>query len=130
MSVHICYQFRERAVADELARGVDAANAPLDDYDRRVRVQESAPDAEPLKMRLRAEIEAASALVCIVGPTTATSSWVGWEIGVAAAANKRLVVLRASEADQLPAALQDMPFEAAVDVPGCLELLARQAPQR
>ena len=123
MAVYVCYQFRERPLAEALAARLGATNHPFDDYDQRVRLQAAGPDADGVKARLAAQIGAAGAFVCIVGPTTATSSWVGWEIAAAALANKRLLVLREDESAALPDALGRTAFEALPDVAGCVDLL-------
>jgi hypothetical protein len=113
MPFFLSYQFRERALADDLARQGLPANAPLDGYDQRVRLQVASPEAQVLKEALERQIAAAEVFICIIGPTTATSSWVNWEVEVALKGNKRLLILREDGNDPLPPVLSGKAFEPA-----------------
>lgn len=101
-SVYLCYQFRERGLADELAASLGVANAPLDTYDQRMRTQVSGEAATKLKAELTAAISRSAVFVTLVGPTTATSSWVNWELDQARQLDKPVLMARLSEDDALP----------------------------
>lgn len=64
----------------------------FDDYS--VKVPFDSNDAGYIKGKIRAQITAASILICLIGTKTATSQWVEWEIGVAAGLDKRLLGVR------------------------------------
>ncbi len=103
--VFLCYQFREKEVATALAASLSVTNQPLDAYDQRMRIQVSSDDAAPLKSGLEAAIALAGATVALVGPTTATSSWVNWELAHAISLGKPVVVARVDAGDTLPDAV-------------------------
>jgi hypothetical protein len=101
-TVYVCYQFRERALADELAGALDVTNLPLDDYDQRMRAQVASDVAGEIKSRLADAIAQAGTVIALVGPTTATSSWVNWELEAAREAGKPLLIARLGPDDAIP----------------------------
>ena len=106
----LSYQYREVETAKTLAASFDVTNVPLDDYDARVRHPVGSDEAAGARETLQAAIDASEVLVVIVGPTTATSSWVTWEIERAQSAGKSIVVARDADGDMLPAALESAPW--------------------
>lgn len=106
----LSYQYREAETAKALAALFDVTNVPLDAYDGRVRHAVSTDEAAEARARLQAAVNTAGVQIVIVGPTTATSSWVTWEIERAQAAGKPIVVARDSDGDMLPAALESAPY--------------------
>lgn len=93
-SVFVSYQYREKELAQSLAAPFQNANDDLDYYDQRMRVQVASDDAGPIKDVISKKIDQAQALLCIVGPTTATSSWINWEIEYAKSQGKSLVAVQ------------------------------------
>jgi len=106
----LSYQYREVEIAKTLATSFDITNVPLDDYDGRVRHPVTSDDASGARETLQLAIDASDVFIVVVGPTTATSSWVTWEIERAQAAGKAIVVARDAEDDMLPAALESEPY--------------------
>jgi hypothetical protein len=92
--VFVSYQYREKELAQSLAAPFQNANDDLDYYDMRMRVQVASDDAEPIKKVIAQKIDQAQSLLCIVGPTTATSSWINWEIDYAKSKGKGLVAVQ------------------------------------
>jgi hypothetical protein len=106
----LSYQYREVQMAKTLAASFDVTNLPLDNYDGRMRHPVASDDAAKSRETLQAAIDASEVLIVIVGPTTATSSWVTWEIEQAQAAGKAIVVARDDEDDMLPAVLESTSY--------------------
>jgi hypothetical protein len=104
--IYLCYQYREKPLAEALAASLAATNPLLDDYDQRMRVQVESEAASASKRDLRDALTAAAAVVVLVGPTTATSSWVNWELACALELGKPLVAIRADRDDVLPSAME------------------------
>ncbi len=126
--VFLSYQFRERATADLLATRLALSNGDLDSYDQRMRVQESASEAAALKAEIAPRIATAGALVCIIGPTTATSSWVRWEVDEALHAGTPILVLQPNAADALPSPLfSSDPIWRAAQVEALIEMCPEDA---
>ena len=107
MRAFLCYQYREAETAKALAASFEVTNLPLDIYDRRMRFQVVSDDASETRTETRRAIEKAQVAIVVLGPTTATSSWVTWEIERAREAGKPLIVARDNDGDMLPSALDE-----------------------
>jgi hypothetical protein len=83
--------------------------------------------AVQLKADLEAAISACDDFVALIGPTTATSSWVTWEIEQARAAHKRILIARGSAGDAVPPAADGCEEIAGSNVDAIVAALGREA---
>jgi len=77
-----------------------------------------------VKEALKQQIQAAQAVVCFVGPTTATSSWIDWELAYAHEQAKTVICIRGDQADALPATVGSAIVVTELDTTGLAELIA------
>ncbi len=79
--------------------------------DYSVQVPYNSKDADYIKSKIRERIRGCSATVCLIGATTATSSWVDWEIRESAKLGSKLIGVRlhsSASKDPTPRALADL----------------------
>ena len=79
ISIYVCFEPDKQTYAERL----DAwpwTNRDLDFYNRRVQVAADSPQAEPIKARLRQQIEQADVTVCVISVSTAGDPWIAWEL--------------------------------------------------
>lgn len=60
-------------------------------YEERLKIAVNSKDADYIKSQLRPKIDRSKVLLCIIGPTTFSSTWVNWEIEYAKSKGKGLV---------------------------------------
>lgn len=85
-------------------------NSDLEFSDFSVREPYNSTNADYIRSQIRDRINAASVLLCLIGPTTHTSQWVDWEIKTASALGKRIGGVRLHSAPvshAVPRALVD-----------------------
>jgi hypothetical protein len=107
MRAFLCYQYREVETAKALAASFEATNLPLDAYDRRMRFQVTSDEAAETRGETKRAIVEAQVAIVVLGPTTATSSWVAWEIERARETGKPIIVARDNGDDMLPAGVDE-----------------------
>ena len=71
-------------------------------YNDRLKTPINSENAEYIKQRIRARINRASVLLCIIGSTTHTSGWVSWEIDFTKSQGKGLVGVELSAHNRRP----------------------------
>jgi len=77
--IYICYEPEHRAIADRLADW-PVTNADRDAYDARTAAPPDDDASARFRDTLRAQIESADVLVCIIGQTACVSDWIAWEL--------------------------------------------------
>jgi MTH538 TIR-like domain (DUF1863) len=79
---HVFLSFVEEDLADvNLFRGQakkEDSNLEFDDYS--VKVPYDSSDADYIRQQITKRIRACSTTICLIGATTRSSRWVGWEI--------------------------------------------------
>ena len=75
----------------------------FDDYS--VKVPYNSANAEYIRSQITPKIRAASATIALIGATTASSSWVKWEIEKSQAFGNKLIGVRLNSAGSTPSAL-------------------------
>jgi hypothetical protein len=65
-------------------------------------------EAEPVKLVLAKRIAAASGLLCVVGPNSASDRWMQWEIKKADELGKRIIAVRTNRDCAVPELLSDI----------------------
>lgn len=79
--MYVCFEPEKQAYAERLDSW-PWTNEDLDFYNRRVSVAVDGPEAEPIKLCLRQQIEQADVTVCVISISTAHDPWIAWELEV------------------------------------------------
>ena len=108
--VHQDREFAENAIHALAAKGHFAPDTVFSDL-QHLSAEEDA------SRRVRSEIEAADAVVLVMSEHAATSPWINYEAGLADAFGKKILVVGAKDAEELPllaklAAYQQIELEA------------------
>ena len=103
ISIYVCFEPERQAYAERLDTW-PRTNEDLDSYNRRFSVDVDSPEAEPIKVRLRAQIEQADVTVCVIAASTCGDPWIAWELEVA---KSGLVGVTLNEYDVHPPAMVD-----------------------
>ena len=81
ISIYVCFEPERQGYAERLDTW-PWTNEDLDSYNRRVSVAVDSPEAEPIKVCLRQQIEQADVTVCVIAATTCGDPWIAWELEV------------------------------------------------
>jgi hypothetical protein len=85
------------------------ASGLLTEQDRILKEEDLPPKHGYLRQEVKRQIQSASKVIVVWGPASATSQWVNYEVGLADALGKPIiVVLSTSEELALPASLQNV----------------------
>ncbi len=80
--VYLCFEPDQSSCAERLS-GPGWVNDDLSLYNERTRMAPQSAAAEPIKARLREQIDACDVFICIIAQTTFLNDWVNWEIETA-----------------------------------------------
>jgi hypothetical protein len=86
--IYVCYEPDLRICAERLDVG-SWTNADFDAYDRRFDDPCDSPLAESFRPLLRAWMESAQVVICLISATTADEPWIAWELRTAKALTPR-----------------------------------------
>ena len=108
ISIYVCFEPARQAYAERLDTW-PWTNEDLDSYNRRVSVAVDSREAEPIKVRLRQQIEQADVTVCVIAASTCGDPWIAWELEVSksSAEPNGLVGVTLHEHDAHPPAMVD-----------------------
>ncbi len=111
MSVHAFLSFQEEDMdLVRLFRGqAKNQNSDLDFSDYSVKEPINSGRATYIKQKIRENIRRSSVVICLIGHTTHTSSWVNWELETAYDMDKCLIGVRLNRDywDKVPAVLEE-----------------------
>ena len=89
--VFISFQMEDLKYANLIDAWSANENDDLNLYNERLRIPVDSARADYIRSRIRPKIDRASVLLCLIGSTTARSSWVNWEVNYAKSKNRGLV---------------------------------------
>lgn len=87
--LYVCHDPEEEGLAARLGDWPHT-NDDREAYHARMGLAPDSPAAEPHRARLRTQLDAADAFVCILSRTTFANPWVHWEIEAAKSGDRRL----------------------------------------